>query len=137
MHIHTLAGKRTFTEQDFGRLECLGDGQLPSVLTEKWGGRAFRALIPSPEIPATTVTMYSQVEIRDVRSQRQQRLTLCYPHHAQPSLGFISVLSPIGSSLLGLSVGAIAHWQTPHGERCAAEIWALLFQPEATGDYAT
>lgn len=137
MHLHTMAGERTFTEQDFGRLERLGDGKLPSVLAAKWDGRAFPALLPSSEIPATTVTMYSQVEIRDIRSQRQQRFTLCYPHHAQPSLGFLSVLSPIGSSLLGLSVGAIARWQTPHGDRCAAEIWALLFQPEATGDYAT
>lgn len=137
MHIHTMAGERTFTEQDFDRLERLGDGKLPSVLAEKWGGRTFPPLLPSSEIPATTVTMYSQVEIRDVRSQRQQRFTLCYPQHAQPNLGLISVLSPIGSSLLGMRVGAIARWQTPHGDRCGAEIVALLFQPEATGDYAT
>ena len=137
MHKRTMAGERTVNEHDFGRLERLGNGTLPSALAEKWDGRAFPTLIPSSEVPATTVTMYSQVEVRDIRSQRKQRLTLCYPHHAQPNLGFISVLSPVGSSLLGLSVGAIAHWQTPHGDHCAAEISALLFQPEASGDYTT
>ena len=134
MHIRTMAGERTFTEQDFGRLERLGDGTLPSVLAGKWDGQAMPALAPPSAVTPTTVTMYSQVEIRDVRSQRKQRFTLCYPRHAEPNLGLISVLSPVGSSLLGLSVGDIAHWETPHGDRCAAEISALLFQPEASSD---
>ncbi|EWS58029.1 Regulator of nucleoside diphosphate kinase [Methylibium sp. T29-B] len=48
----------------------------------------------------------------------------------------MSVLSPVGCSLLGLTVGAVARWSTPAGEARAAEVVALLFQPEASGDYA-
>lgn len=67
----------------------------------------------------------------------ERTLTICYPGDAEPTLGFISVLSPVGASLLGLSVGATAHWHTPTGDVCTAEVAALLFQPEASGDYTT
>ena len=37
----------------------------------------------------------------------------------------------------GLTTGSVARWSTPAGEERAAEILAILFQPEASGDYAT
>ena len=40
-------------------------------------------------------------------------------------------------SPLGLRVGDMAKWQTPHGEECAATIESIQYQPEATGDYLT
>ncbi|OGB43077.1 MAG: transcription elongation factor GreAB, partial [Burkholderiales bacterium RIFCSPHIGHO2_12_FULL_67_38] len=94
-------------------------------------------LVPSREIPPDIVTMYSQVIVEDLASKKRQKLTLCYPNDAEPHQGFISVLSPVGASLLGQRVGAIARWRTPNGDGCAAEIVTLLFQPEASGDYTT
>ena len=41
-----------------------------------------------------------------------------------------------GWSLLGLQAGSIAHWTTPRGEQGSAEILAILYQPESSGDYA-
>ena len=43
----------------------------------------------------------------------------------------------MGISLLGLKVGDVAKWHTPHGEECAAVVEGIQFQPEATGDYVT
>jgi regulator of nucleoside diphosphate kinase len=87
----------------------------------------------SPDV----VTMYSQVLLCDPRTGRQRKLTLCYPSDAEPAAGFVSVLSPVGSSLLGLRVGATARWRTPLGDTVEAEVLAILFQPEASGDYTT
>lgn len=129
----TLNGERTLTELDFARLQ-LKNGRLPTELIDNCESAH---LVPSQEISADVITMYSQMEIVDLNSHRRQKLTLCYPRDAEPSLGFISVLSPVGSSLLGLAVGAVAHWRTPNGVECAAEVAALLFQPEASGDYTT
>ena len=42
----------------------------------------------------------------------------------------------LGSALLGMRVGSIARWSTPAGDEKAAEILAILFQPESSGDYA-
>jgi regulator of nucleoside diphosphate kinase len=49
----------------------------------------------------------------------------------------VSVLSPIGLSLLGQQVGATARWESPDGTERMAEVEAILFQPEASGDYQT
>ena len=92
-------------------------------------------VLDARDIPADTVTMFSQVEIENLHDGQRRTLTLCYPDHAEPHAGFISVLSPVGCALLGLRVGAIARWQLPGGESGAARVRAILFQPEASGDY--
>ncbi|MDB5743638.1 MAG: GreA/GreB family elongation factor [Polaromonas sp.] len=128
-----MNSERTLTELDFSRL-MLKSGQLPAELESRFD---FPHLVASRDIPSDVITMYSQVEIVDPLSQRRQKLTICYPSDAEPTLGFISVLSPVGASLLGLRVGATAHWRAPSGDLCTAEVVALLFQPEASGDYTT
>ena len=45
------------------------------------------------------------------------------------------MLSPIGTSLIGLEIGDIASWSGPDGKRSTAQVQAILFQPEASGDY--
>lgn len=95
------------------------------------------SVVPSRQAPPDVVTMYTQALLRDVGSDARSKLTLCYPADAEPAAGFVSVLSPVGAGLLGLRVGAIARWFTPAGEERAAEIVAVLFQPEASGDYTT
>ena len=129
-----LSGERLLTELDFTRLNNLRGGPLPPALLDTLESLD---LVPSREVPPDVVTMYSQVMVEDLASKKRQKLTLCYPADAEPHLGFISVLSPVGASLLGQRVGAIARWRTPNGDECAAEIAALLFQPEASGDYTT
>jgi regulator of nucleoside diphosphate kinase len=130
--MHTvLRGERTLTELDFSRLRKLASGNLAPELSDLLSAAD---VLHSREVPADTVTMYSQVELQDLHTRRRQKLTICYPDDAEPSAGFISVLSPVGRSLLGLQVGAVARWQTPSGEEGAAEVVAILFQPEASGD---
>ncbi len=94
-------------------------------------------LVPSRDVSPDVVTMYSQVLLEDLRTGQRHTLTLCYPADAEPAAGFVSVLSPVGSALLGLRVGTTARWRTPSGEEKAAEILGILFQPESSGDYAT
>ena len=128
----TIHGERTLTELDFARLAKLKDGH--ALLAQLLDATD---VIPSREVPADVVTMYSQLELIDLQTRRRQKLTLCYPRDAEPAAGFISVLSPVGLGLLGLRVGSVAKWRTPGGEENEAEVSAVLFQPEASGDYTT
>jgi regulator of nucleoside diphosphate kinase len=127
-------GERKLTELDFARLNKLVAAQampqLADVLDEA-------EVVPARSIPADVVTMNAQFVTRDLKQQRRQVLTLCYPAEAAPAKGFISVLSPAGTSLLGLQAGAIARWKTPTGEEAEAEIEGILSQPEARGDDAS
>lgn len=131
--------ERTLTELDHVRLSRL----IPATGQESTSqpDSAIDAILDSAEIvssrevSADVVTMYSQVELADLATGAKYRLTVCYPPDAQPALGFVSVLSPVGASLIGRRIGSIARWKTPSGGQGAAEVLALHFQPEASGDY--
>lgn len=127
-------GERTLTELDSSRLSRLADQQRPAVLADVL---AQAEVIRSRAVRDDVVTMYSRVELVDLHTRRRQMLTLCYPRDAQPAAGLILVLSPVGIGVLGLKVGDVARWPTPHGEECAATIEAIEFQPEAAGDFTT
>lgn len=125
-------GERTLTDIDFGRLTRLLRGELPPPLADLL---AVAEVMSSRAVDADVVTMYSRVELVDVATRRRQTLTICYPHDSEPAVGCISVLSPVGVSVLGLKRGDVARWCTPNGDECAAEVASVQYQPEATGDY--
>lgn len=139
--MEVLVLERTLTELDHVRLLSLArrhrrsDGSPTSCVTIEQVLDAC-AVVPSRQVRPDVVTMYSQVLLQDRASGLRSQLTLCYPADAEPAAGFVSVLSPVGTSLLGLTVGGVARWFTPAGEERAAEVAGILFQPEASGDYA-
>lgn len=133
--------ERTLTELDHVRLLNLlrraarGDGS-PQQVRAIEDVLDVSALVPSRKVAPDVVTMYSQVLLQDTQTGQRNTLTLCFPADADPAIGFVSVLSPVGTAMLGLRVGSIARWSTPSGDEKAAEILAILFQPESSGDYA-
>jgi len=132
--------ERTLTPLDHIRLTRLLERTAPAASTAHVAMQDLLAssdLVPGPGIPADVVTMYSQLLLANGGGGAPSKLTLCYPQDAQPASGFVSVLSPVGASLLGLRVGDVARWRTPAGGDASARILAVLFQPEASGDYTT
>lgn len=126
------AGELLLTEIDRARLLKLDGHALPESLIDLLKDAG---VVPSPAIPPQVVTMYSQVLVSHEGGNAPQKLTLCYPADAEPTAGFISVLSPVGTALLGRTAGSTVIWTSPAGETRRLHIDALLFQPEATGDY--
>ncbi|MBJ3815847.1 nucleoside diphosphate kinase regulator [Shimwellia pseudoproteus] len=95
-----------------------------------------RAQMCSPEsMPADVVTMNSQVKFRDLSSGEERIRTLVYPANLTDSEQQLSVMAPVGAALLGLRVGSTIHWSLPNGNQTNLEVLALLYQPEAAGDY--
>lgn len=133
-----LAPERTITQIDHVRLTRLLAGPSPvpgsSTLDELL---ALSELVASPSVPPDVVTMYSQILVVDPAGGATHKYALCYPADAEPAAGFISVLAPMGTALLGLRVGDVARWRGPDGEPHAVRIVEMLFQPEASGDYTT
>ena len=91
-------------------------------------------LVSSHDVPPQLVTMNSRVLIADALGQ-ERTLTLCYPPDADPATGFVSVLSPVGTALLGLAEGQTAQWVAPNGAQASAKILEVVFQPEESGEY--
>lgn len=66
--------------------------------------------------PIDVVSMGSEVKFRDDTSGKIQKVFLVYPGQADISQDKISVLTPIGTALVGLQVGSSITWETRTGE---------------------
>lgn len=133
--------ERTLTDLDHVRIKNLIRRNLHDHLSSSRTHQIESALdacavVPARRVSPDVVTMHSQVLLLDRASNERSKVTLCYPADAEPADGFISVLSPLGWSLLGVRVGQVARWSTPSGSERTAEVLAILFQPEASGDYS-
>jgi len=124
---------RTLTELDHARLAKYADG-LPASAIQSVLDNA--ELVAPAEIAGDVVTMRSRVQVVEPHGDRQRRtLTLSYPADADPATGCISVLSPVGTALLGLRVGDVATWVAPDGSGGQLQIAAIAYQPEASGEH--
>lgn len=131
----TSAPPIIITQQDLQRLERLLDS-----LTEY--GPAAEALeqelsrakvVARQELPAGVVSMNSRVHCREEISSKDYHLTLVFPQDAGKE-GTVSVLAPVGTALLGMTVGQHIDWPTPGGKVLKLALLAVEYQPEAAGD---
>ena len=65
--------------------------------------------------PREAVRMGSRVEFRDDESGTVQSLRLVYPGQADAQQGCISILTPVGAALIGLSPGQSIQWRDRRG----------------------
>ncbi|APX83449.1 hypothetical protein BV511_01000 [Methylorubrum extorquens] len=89
-----------------------------------------RAAVVAPEVlPRRVVTMHAQVSYRDDVTDEVGRMTLVYPGEEDAEAHAVSVLSPIGAALVGLSEGQSIRWRTPSGGFRGLTVLRVLFQP--------
>ena len=93
---------------------------------------ARATVVNADELPRDVVTMRSRVLI--MLDDEEKEITLVYPNEANLSTGKISILSPVGTAIIGYRVGDVVNWLTPGGLK-RIRIKKVLYQPEASGDY--
>lgn len=108
MDINMELEKLIISDQDYTRLSKLSDSQI----LEDELSRAV--LVPSDQVPADVVKMHARVTYVDESNGTSREVELVYPEEADSSAGKISVLSPVGSALLGLQVGQTIEWLFPN-----------------------
>ena len=123
------------TRVDLQRLERLLDsleeyGPGAEALEQEL---ARAQVVGHDEVPAGVVTMNSRVHCREEASGKDYHLTLVYPQDAGGE-GRVSILAPVGSALLGLSVGQHIDWPAPGGKQLKLTLLAVEYQPEAAGE---
>lgn len=94
-----------------------------------------RAQIVSPEeIPPYVVTMNTCVHLTDLASGEDIKVSLVYPSDAERHKDNLSILTPLGITIFGFSVGDTIQWRSPDGIK-QLRINSIDFQPEATKRY--
>jgi len=91
-------------------------------------------MVEPQKVPPQVVTMNSTVRLKDMESGELDEYTLVFPNEADVGQGKISVISPLGTAILGYSAGSEIVWQMPGGPR-KIKVEAVLYQPEASGDF--
>lgn len=128
----------TISSLDADRLERLvgtpspeSDANRRALLDE-----LARADIVEPQdMPPGVVTMNSTVRFEIDAPNEQFCLTLAYPKDMDQVSNGISILTPIGTALLGLSVGDTIDWPRPDGQLLKVRLLEVLYQPERAGEY--
>ncbi|EXJ14359.1 Regulator of nucleoside diphosphate kinase [Imhoffiella purpurea] len=86
-------------------------------------------------MPPNIITMNSTVKFCLESSAEQFTLTLVYPKDMDSSSSKISILAPVGSALIGLSVGDVIEWPGPGAHVVRVRIDEIVYQPERSGEY--
>ena len=106
-------------EAYYDRLESLAVGGMEraQAAAERLLEELERAeVLPSEEVPASVVNIGSQVVYRDDESERSHTACLVFPAEADISRQRISVLTPVGAALIGLSEGQSISWLSRDGK---------------------
>ncbi|PDT88468.1 nucleoside diphosphate kinase regulator [Bradyrhizobium sp. Y36] len=72
-----------------------------------------RATVTKEDDLRGVVRMGSRVSYRDDETGASREIVLVYPHEANIELNRISILTPVGAALIGLSVGQRIAFETP------------------------
>jgi len=122
---------------DLDRLERILD-RLPAVQAnarDALMSELDRAEMVEPwEMPSDVVTMNSRVRFTFSGSDQEVTMTLSYPKDMHDSDQQLSVLTPVGTALLGLRVGSSITWQRPDGATFEATVHDIEYQPERSGE---
>lgn len=109
----------TLSAEDYKRLSALAaaaSSRMPDLAADlaEEIGRAH--VLARGRLPSHTVCMHSEVEFRDDTTGKVQTVTLVYPGEADISRHKVSVLTPVGTALIGLRSGHSITWETPAGQ---------------------
>ncbi|KRG67381.1 nucleoside diphosphate kinase regulator [Stenotrophomonas chelatiphaga] len=118
----------TVSSHDLARLEALLDSPAASALpaAAALSDELTRAAVKAPgEMPEGVVKMHSRVECEDATSGEKHVLTLVYPREANVDEHKVSVLAPVGTALLGLSIGQSIDWDAPGGRKLKLRVTAV------------
>jgi transcription elongation GreA/GreB family factor len=98
-------------------------------------GRMFTGQVTAAgKVPPDVVTMNSRVRFCDLDTGEKRELTVVFPNDADIGQNKVSILTPIGTALLGNRVDDTVEYRVPGGLK-RFRIEEVLYQPEAAGNY--
>lgn len=116
------------------------DYQSLLPLTEKYNTLAAETLdnelgraeiVSDADLPENVVSMNSSVTFVDLDTGEESTVNLVYPMDANIEQMKISILSPVGTALIGLRVGGKIDWPLPSGKIRHLQVIAVI-QAEKT-----
>lgn len=74
-------------------------------------------LVHKDELPQDVVRLNSTVVIKEAKENKEIELTVVVPEKANIKKRLISIMSPIGTALIGFRKGQQVRWKVPAGKK--------------------
>jgi regulator of nucleoside diphosphate kinase len=115
------------TEADFEVLTNLAEATADRAPASRvLADEMARAVIVEPgEAPRPFVRIGSRVQFQDLSNDQVRDVRLSLPRDASIDDNRISVLSPVGAALIGLTAGEAFHWTDPEGRARGVRVLAV------------
>lgn len=92
---------------------------------------AHAEVVGIDQLPADVITMNSKILL--LQDGIEEEISLVYPHESDISKNMVSVLSPVGMTVLGYREGDTVECRVPSGI-IKVEVKKVLYQPESAGN---
>ena len=118
---------------DYDRLISMAENvaQSDPDLAEYLSRELNRASTAKPSRKSRFVTMGSYVRFRDESVGNVQDIQLVYPNDADVAARRISILTPVGAALIGLSEGQSIQWRNRSGKTKSLTVLKVQSELEA------
>ncbi len=74
-------------------------------------------IVKKDSLPKDVVRLNSTVRIREEEKGKEMKVTIVTPEKADIKLNRISVMSPVGTALIGFREGQLVSWNVPSGKK--------------------
>ena len=91
-------------------------------------------IVGDDQLPVDTVAMGTTATFEDLDNGEQNTITLVFPRQADVDSMKISILSPVGSALIGLRLGGTIDWPLPGGKQRRLKVVAIAEHEEASNE---
>jgi regulator of nucleoside diphosphate kinase len=129
-HDHDLQVKLppiTISETDRERLVAVATSALTDRCVSPAASILLReicraTIVPDDHLPTNVVAVHSHVDVHDNLTGTNRRIILIFPDDTCTKPNAVSVLTPLGAALIGLSEGASVDWCTASGDRSSITV---------------
>ncbi len=88
-------------------------------------------VLKNEKMPEQVVRLNSRVKVKDLDSKREMVFDIVLPQFSDVKANKISVLTPMGSALIGLAAGSKIAWKMPAGIRNLEVMEAIYLGEQA------
>lgn len=113
------------SESDYRKLARLVDVSRSTATYDLDAELAKADICPDESLPENVVALYDTVVFRDLKSSAERTVTIVMPWESNVTKLQISILSPVGTALIGEPLGAIINWPLLNGRSAQLKIVAI------------
>jgi len=122
----------TLTRSDFERLDNLvtaAERNQPDVAAYLADELDRAEITGDNDLPPSLIVMGADVVFRDDATQETHHKRLVYPDQVNGDDARLSILTPVGAALIGLSEGQSIDWRTRSGEERRLTVLQVTTHP--------